>query len=318
MRRWITRFLLLGLLITISGCTLPGAASPTPFTFPTPNLTHTAIFAATATGTEPPPTLPPLSESSTPTPLLSIITSTPDGTQDTATPGPSLTPVPTSTDRRPNGELITAAYLSTPPTIDGSLGEWTTTTYRAENVLSYASAGWTGGSDLSADFLIGWDATYLYLGVRRFDDTFVQVSTGRYMYRGDDVEIQLDLDLEGDYSSTLVSSDDYQIGFSPGNFDGLQPEAYRWFPRSVEGTLASVDVETEKSSNGYSLEVRIPWTVFGHTPSENERFGFALSLSDNDLVGVSDWQSMVSSVSTRRVANPTTWGTLVLEAPTAK
>jgi hypothetical protein len=185
------------------------------------------------------------------------------------------------------------------------------------DVLSYASAGWTGESDLSADYLIGWDENYLYLGVRRFDDTFVQVSTGRYMYRGDDVEIQLDLDLEGDYSTTLVSSDDYQIGLSPGNFNGLNPEAYRWFPRSVEGSLMSVDLEAEKSSNGYTLEARIPWTVFGHTPAANQRFGFALSLSDNDLAGVSDWQSMVSSVSTRRVGDPTTWGTLVLEAPTS-
>ncbi len=323
MRARIIQILLVASLLFLSGCTLPGAASPTPFTFPTPNLTHTAIFAATPTETEPPPTLPPLESTGSPTPLLTIITATPDGTQagttpgETATQGPTLTSVPTSTDRRPNGEIITAAYLSTAPTIDGSLGEWTTTTYRAENVLSYASAGWTGASDLSADYLIGWDANYLYLGVRRFDDTFVQVSTGRYMYRGDDVEIQIDLDLEGDYSTTLVSSDDYQVGLSPGNFDGLAPEAYRWFPRSVEGSLVSVDVAAEKSSNGYSLEARIPWTVFGHTPAANERFGFALSLSDNDQPGVSDWQSMVSSVSTRRVADPTTWGTLALEAPTS-
>jgi hypothetical protein len=122
------------------------------------------------------------------------------------------------------------------------------------------------------------------------------------------------VDLEGDYSTTLVNSDDYQIGFSPGNFDGLEPEAYRWFPRSVEGSLVSVDMAVEQSSNGYSLEARIPWTVFGHTPSAGERFGFALSLSDNDVAGVSDWQSMVSNVSTRRVSDPTTWGTLALEA----
>lgn len=318
MRVRLLQLLIASSLIFLSGCTLPGAASPTPFTFPTPNLTHTAIFAATATETEPPPTLPPLEQSATPTSLLTIITSTPDGTEETPTPGPSLTPVPTSTDRRPNGELITAAYLSTPPTIDGSLGEWTTTTYRAESILSYASAGWTGESDLSADYLIGWDTSYLYIGVRRFDDTFVQVSTGRYMYRGDDVELQLDLELEDDYSYSVVDSDDYQIGLSPGNFDGLEPEAYRWFPRSVEGSLVSVEVKAEQSSNGYSLEARIPWTVFGHTPTGNERFGFALSLSDNDLAGTSAWQSMVSTVSTRRVGNPTTWGTLELEAPTGQ
>jgi hypothetical protein len=318
MRVRIFQILLAGSLLILSGCTLPGAASPTPFTFPTPNLTHTAIFAATPTSTEQPPTLPPVELTASSTPLLAIITATPDGTVETSTPGPSLTPVPTSTDRRPNGELITAAYLSTAPTIDGDISEWSTSLYRADSILSYANSGWTGDSDLSADFYIGWDANNLYLGVRRFDDTFVQVSTGRYMYRGDDIEIQLDIDLEGDYSSTLVNEDDYQLGLSPGNFDGLPSEAYRWFPRSLEGSLSSVIVEAVKSSNGYILESQIPWVVFGHTPSENERFGFALSLSDNDQSGVATWQSMVSTVSTRRVADPTTWGTLVLEAPTAK
>lgn len=318
MRARIVKLTLVCTLLTVTGCTLPGAASPTPFTFPTPNLTHTAIFAATPTETEPPPTLPPAEVPPSATPLLAILTSTPDGTEPTTTAGPSLTPVPTSTDRRPNGALITAAYLSTPPTIDGSLEEWSTTGYRADSILSYASSSWTGASDLSADFYVGWDASNLYLGVRRVDDAIVQVSTGRYMYRGDDVEIQLDLDLEGDYSTTLVNSDDYQIGLSAGNFDSLPPEAYRWFPRSVEGRLTSVQVKAVKTSSGYDLEAQIPWIIFGHTPAENERFGFALSLSDNDRSGISDWQSMVSSVSTRRVADPTTWGTLILEAPTAQ
>jgi hypothetical protein len=138
------------------------------------------------------------------------------------------------------------------------------------------------------------------------------------MYKGDDVEIQLDADLPGDYSSISLSGDDFQIGLSPGNFGTLQPEAHLWFPRSQEHNLSSVQVKAKKSNGGYQLEAKIPWSTFGISPQSGDRFGFALSLSDNDSPGVSAWQSMVSSVTTRRVADPTTWGTLILGSPTAK
>jgi hypothetical protein len=208
--------------------------------------------------------------------------------------------------------------MGSPATIDGDLSEWSATAYVANQALSYANSNWSGASDLSATYYLSWDSDYLYLAVQRIDDTFVQVSTGRYMYRGDDVEIQLDADLAGDYASATLSSDDFQIGLSPGNFGTLDPEAHLWFPRSLESALTNVDLKAIKSNGGYQLEARIPWSIFGITPQEGDRFGFALSLSDNDSPGVATWQSMVSSVTTRRVANPTTWGTLVLESATAK
>jgi len=202
--------------------------------------------------------------------------------------------------------------LSAPPVIDGDLREWSTTAYTATETVPLAGNNWTGASDLSATFYIGWDVNYLYLAVSRTDDTFVQISWGRYMYRGDDVEIQLDTNLAGDYYTTYLSNDDYQIGLSPGNFGSIDTEAYRWYPRP-ESWLNSVVVKAVLTSEGYDLEAKIPWSVFGVTPVSGSRFGFALSLSDNDLVGSSTWQSMVSSVNTRRTADPTTWGTLILE-----
>lgn len=303
---------ILGLLLAavLSGCTLPGAVSPTPFTFPTPNLTHTAIFAATPSETPPPPTLPPVEATET---------SQAESPTETNTPA---TPLPTATSStlssRPNGTPVTAAYLSTPPTIDGDLSDWSTTPYTANELMPYADDGWTGASDLSATFYIGWDATSLYLGVRRTDDAFVQISWGRYMYRGDDVEIQLDTDLASDYYTTSMSSDDYQIGLSAGNFGSIDPEVYRWYPRALESWLNAADVDATSTNGGYELEARIPWSAMSVTPIAGGRYGFALSLSDNDIAGTSTFQSMVSSVSTRTLSDPTTWGTLVLEATSGK
>ncbi|TFH36357.1 MAG: hypothetical protein E4G99_05115, partial [Anaerolineales bacterium] len=245
-----------------------------------------------------------------------ILAGEPTGTEVGASLTPTSALPPGTTDTRPNGAPVTAAFLSAPAMIDGSLSEWASTSYVANQALSYANSGWSGAADLSATYYLAWDADYLYLAVQRTDDTFVQVSTGRNMYKGDDVEIQLDVDIAGDYSSKSLSLDDFQIGLSPGNFGTLQPEAHLWFPRSVEQNLTSVVVKATQSNGGYQLEAKIPWAVFSISPESGDRFGFALSLSDNDSPGVATWQSMVSSVTTRRVADPTTWGTLILGSPT--
>lgn len=290
-------------LLAINACTLPGATSPTPFTFPTPNLTLTAIFAPTQTATPSAPTLPPL--------------------QATPSHAPSSTPaaaVPTNTlasaglNDRPHGSPATAAYMGTAPVIDGSLSDWAETSLDASKLV-FGAANWSGASDLSSSYGIGWDSTSLYLGVRVTDDKLVQISHGQAIFKGDDVEIQLDTALAIDFYTTGLSADDFQIGFSPGNFGNLAPEAYRWYPLSQAGSLASVVVKAKQTSAGYELEARIPWAVFGLSPSGGEHLGFALSVSDDDLSGAAAQQSMVSSVSTRSLVDPTTWGTLILESP---
>ncbi|MGD8604015.1 MAG: sugar-binding protein [Anaerolineales bacterium] len=313
------RLLIVIILGSILGaCTLPGAATPTPFTFPTPNLTHTAIFAASPTpgqeGTPEPDSSPQATSESDATP------GTPESSDDA--------PMPTSTVRsqagipsatisanreRDNGVIISADYFSSAPTIDGNLDEWNgMTAYEANQTVPSGGDNWTGSNDLSATFYVGWDANYLYVAVRRSDDVFVQISYGRYMFRGDDVEIQIDADLSGDFFSGVMSSDDYQIGLSPGNFSTLDPEAYRWYPTYLEGWIYTATVAAKQVGTGYDLEARIPWAALGITPSEGGTYGFALALSDNDQVGKSIWESMVASVGIRTLTDPTTWGTLKL------
>jgi hypothetical protein len=310
-----SRLLIVIILGSILGaCTLPGAATPTPFTFPTPNLTHTAIFAASPTPE---------------TDVTPIATTSEDAAPGTSEPEGDGTQLPTSTARpqvgipsatvstnqeRDNGVLINAAYFSSPPTIDGDLGEWGgRTAYDANQTVPSGGENWTGAADLSATFYVGWDSNYLYLAVRRTDDTFVQISYGRYLFRGDDVELQIDADLSGDFFSGVMSSDDYQIGLSPGNFNTLEPEAYRWYPTYLEGWIYTATVAAKQVGTGYDMEARIPWAAMGITPSEGGTFGFALALSDNDQTGKSVWESMVASVGTRTLTDPTTWGTLKLD-----
>jgi hypothetical protein len=289
----------------VGGCTLPGAASPTPFTFPTPNLTLTAVFAAVSTSAPPPAptaTRPP----PTPTPTPTVVPE--EGTSEATGAATSAA----SSGTRSNGTLVTAAFLASPPTIDGSLADWDTTPRTANNVVYGASAR-SGASDLSATYYIGWDQTYLYVGVQVTDDKIVQVSQGRLIYRGDEVELQLDTALDADFSSTTLSADDYQLGLSPGDFDSTDPEAYRWYPSSKAGSVSNITLKSASTTSGYNLEARIPWSVFGTIPEGGNHYGFALSVSDDDQSGEAVQESLISSVATRKLLNPTTWGTLELE-----
>lgn len=277
-------------------CTLPGVAPPTPFTFPTPNPTLTAIFA-------------PASE----TPLIPTLT--PLGTTEAPSPSSTPTPLPTvppGARTRPNGSPIRARRAGEPLTIDGVLDEWGAEA-NPINYVVYGSGAWFGIGDLSALLYVQWDAAYLYLAYHITDDAFVQLASGETLYQGDSVEIQFDRDLAGDFNSTTLSADDYQIGVSPGNFSDLVSEAYLWFPESQAGPLNSADIAARSSSDGYDLEARIPWLIFDVAPQPGDHFGFAASLSDNDQSGAEVQQSLISSVRTRAFDDPTSWGTLILE-----
>jgi hypothetical protein len=289
--------------VTIPACALPGMTAPTPIVLPTPNATLTAIFEPTATGA--PAIVPTIAPpTTTPTPL-------------SATLPPAAAATLDASKLRPNGTPVLAIRLASPPTVDGDLAEWSSTVYPANQIV-FGSSNWTGSSDCSASYYIGWDTSALYLAVGVRDDAHVQRTTGAKLYLGDDVELQLDANLAADYSSTGLSSDDVQLGLSAGDFAGRAPEAYRWYPSSLAGKPSVVIVKAKPTADGYILEAQIPWSVLGATPVEGQAYGFALSLSDNDKSGASVQQSMVSSVATRKLLNPTTWGTLVLEGSGAK
>jgi hypothetical protein len=208
---------------------------------------------------------------------------------------------------------LQADYLSAAPVIDGASGEWGLPK-QAINHIVFGDDRWAGAGDLSGEVMLGWDEDYLYLAVRIVDDVYSQNSTGRDIYLGDSLEILLDRDLSGDFASQALNTDDYQLGISPGNPGiGDSPSAYLWYPQDKAGRRNAVEIAAAPSSDGgYILEAAIPWSVFGINPSRGQRYGFAISLSDNDRPGREVQQSMVSSVKGRVLADPTTWGELVL------
>jgi hypothetical protein len=226
----------------------------------------------------------------------------------------SSSPGCTPQDRRPdqNGLPIPAVSALNVPAIDGKLSDW-------EDPLPYfITAVVSGETDNSARFGIRWDSGYLYLAVKVADNSYVQeTSGGANLYKGDSLEILFDANLQGDYCDSLMSSDDYQLGISPGFLQDPTlngPAAYLWYPLGRKGpqnvTIAG-RLTAAPDPSGWIVEAKIPWALFGVAPKGGETYGFVLSVSDNDTPGTVAQKGMIST-SPRRTTptNPALWGTL--------
>jgi hypothetical protein len=310
-------------IVAVAACRQPSA--PTPIAIPTPNLTLTALFEPTET--IPPSVTPPAIQTATPmdaseasptpvptqtaapTDLLTKVAPT-DGPADSQT----ATHTPVVIPEARTGPIVEAQFLDTPPFVDGDLDEWELDSNQMVAVV-FGADKHNGSEDLSGTFMVGWDNNQLYIAAQVIDDIHVQNAVGRELFKGDSLEVLLDKNLRDDFFSTGLGLDDYQLGISPGAMIGDSPSAYLWFPEGNEGPRVLINIAAVATKTGYQIEIAIPWSVFGLLPSEGEQYGFGFSLSDNDEIGTSIQQTMVSNISTRILGNPTTWGNLVLSKP---
>ena len=309
--------------VLIAACLACGRSGPD--VEATVNAVSTAVEQTVAALTPPGPQG---GETAAPGPTGDTATPRP---QDTAVPAPgtatdfappSLTPPPSDNTAtatpgaliRPNGPVIHAARRETPPTVDAQAGDWGGLPYAIDQIV-FQPANWAGEADQSASFAAAWDATHLYLLVHVTDDVHVQTQHGELLYRGDSLEMQLDTDLAGDYAETSLSADDFQLGLSPGALTGDSPEAWLWNPVAHRGLPQGIALAArrDESGEGYWLEAAIPWSLFSLSPSAGSAYGFALNSSDNDTPAGAAQQSMISTVATRTLLDPTTWVTLVLD-----
>lgn len=328
-------------LTVLTGCTLPGFSTPTPFSFPTPDKTMTALFEPTQ---EAPATSAPdgssssgpdgTGEEATATPQdLPTSTNTPDVTETEEAADPTATLDSDISYVGPSvrsGASITATYIDQNLNMDGDLYEWDPPIQKVINYVVFGAANWTGELDCSGTVVAGWDEDYLYLGIRVKDDNYVQEAVKEQIYLGDSIEILFDRYVSADYYLAAMTADDYQLGISPGRY-GIEtcyistgkamttcepepPQAYLWFPKTEAGKKTEVKIGALESGQGYQVEFKIPWSLLGvSNPQVGDHYGFAISISDNDKDGKLLQQTMVSNVSTRFYADPTTWGDLYLK-----
>jgi serine/threonine-protein kinase len=232
----------------------------------------------------------------------------------TDTPPPSNTPPPT-----PIPPVVTtnvnAAFFSSAPTIDGNLNEWLGVTPVLAAHRTFEDASWDGSEDLTAAWQLAWDNNNLYLAVTVADDIHAQNQSGNLIFQGDSVDMQLDTNRQGDLSSSL-SSDDFQITLSPGDFNTLPPSAFRWTANNsgsiVNAPEHGIVVQAQRTESGYTIEAAVPWRDLNMTPSTGMVLGASFNATDNDRVGTAVQEVFYSHIASRTLLSPNTWGTLTL------
>ncbi len=327
------------IIFGLTACTLPGFSTPTPFSFPTPDKTMTALFEPTqvapATSAA---TLPGNEDQKTATQAVPSDTPEAEETEipPTETGEPIETIEPTNEYVGPavrSGPSIVAEYMENSPEIDGDLAGWDPPIQRVINHVVYGADKHSGAADCSGTVVSGWNEDYLFLGIRVKDEKYVQEASKEKIYLGDSIEILFDRYVSYDYYLQAMTSDDYQLGISPG-MGGIvcyinpgkvasmvsticepnPPEAYKWFPKTEVGKITVMKIGALEGGEGYQVEMKIPWSLLGVTnPSAGDHYGFAISINDNDNAGTLDQQTVVSNVPGRYFADPTTWGDLYLK-----
>lgn len=286
------------------------------------------VWPALAPATPPPrppvPTLPGAPETATAEAATAVAATGGTATQATATTAPagpttapveaSATPTATETAPPPAPSEVVAIQANTAPTIDGALNEYAAAPAIPSAFRVYSAGSWDGSADLNATWRLLWDAQNLYVGVTVVDDIHVQNQSGNQIFRGDSVDIQVDTAPEA--NAAQVNPETYQIILSPGDFGALGESAFR-FQGTESGQIVDapghdIAVAAQPTADGYTLEASIPWNNLDVTPAEGLRLGLALNANDNDQPGEAIQEVMMSSVSTRTLTNPRSWGSLTL------
>ena len=212
---------------------------------------------------------------------------------------------------------LTAGQAAHPITVDGSLSEWANVSWisiEKSSQVVYGAGAWNGPRDLSCRVALQWQPDALLMAVDVVDNQVIQERRGADMWEGDHLEVWVDADLMADYNEAVNSSDDFQWGFSPGNFNGLAPEVHVWVPSVDPRDLKAVQIAAQKTPSGYALEVRLPASAMRSQGKFKAGYRLGLMVDGSDCDDTQHPQKcMLSTSPQRQWGDPTTFNILELK-----
>jgi hypothetical protein len=194
-------------------------------------------------------------------------------------PDPCAVPAPTHDAHH----LGAGCAIGSAPTVDGDLSDWPQALFApvAHATAADATGSWSGVSDTdsSARVAVRWDLQNVYVAVAVSDDR--RETPSSTLTENDACELFFD----GAHDRTAsYGSDDWQMIYTADRqtaayqgVDGLGNSiAVAWPTAAREAWRDGPDHAT------WTLEVAVPWSALGGTPSLGRVVGFDLKLDDND------------------------------------
>jgi hypothetical protein len=192
----------------------------------------------------------------------------------------------------------------TAPTIDGSVdAAWDDgETVGLDNVIIGSSAH-SGASDLDATVTTLYDADNLYVLVEVTDDAATQDSGA--IHDDDSIDLFLDVGNEDDIS---YGSDEFMYQFRA---DGSG------FQETKNGATGGVSYAAAATSSGYRVEIAIPHSTVGTSPSDGKQLGFDVHVNDDDDGGDRDSKLAWHATQPNVWDDPSNMGTVVYDSGTS-
>ena len=169
--------------------------------------------------------------------------------------------------------------LSSAPSIDGSLGDWDTRRFTS----SATSAAHTEGSqsspntgDISVGFDFGWDSNFLYIAAEVTDDQ--SQSDSPNVWNDDSIEVYIDGDVDGDAG---YDSNDHQ-------YTATRDARFADRGSELEPSSRGIQLSVAEAGANWSLELAVPWSELGGSPSSGASLGLDLAYNDDDDGGEFD------------------------------
>jgi hypothetical protein len=196
-------------------------------------------------------------------------------------------------DPRP-APTYTGHQLCGPATVDGQLGEYTSLP-----AISFS------GANNSTDTRSGWTAQNLYLGYSISDATINVNQTGRdgELWNGDGVEVMIDRNAT---RPSTPNANDYHLLINTDNAVTDERGTGTGWDRTW---TANATTAVTRTATGYTVEIAVPWTAIGGTPTTGATLGLDVANNDSDTPGQVtpyDWAHLT------RFAQPQAWGILTL------
>ncbi len=195
------------------------------------------------------------------------------------------------------------------PTIDGDLGEWGKAEAYVVKGFDRITSGapkWTGDKDLSSEGKFMYDSDNFYIAIKVTDDKPFKVNKkDADIWNADAVEIAMSTDSTLDPKRNRYLRNDFQIGISPGD-NGSAPMVWSW---QLQSQISGAKVATKKTSDGYILEVSIPWSGLRTVaPKSGQTVGFTFAIDDADDADDRETQQVYSG-DNLFYKDPSVWGT---------